>query len=120
VRAWREGSPEISGAWACRGRRKGKEKGGADRWGRPVREKEGERAQAGWRRGAGLSAGGGGGPSGAGRVREREGEWATGKREPARGGEEEQAGLGRLGCFPIIWVSNPFLFLFLVLNFKPI
>jgi hypothetical protein len=29
-----------------RGKKKGKEKGGADRWGRPVREKEGERARA--------------------------------------------------------------------------
>jgi hypothetical protein len=31
-------------------RKKGKEEIGADRWGRPVREKEGERARAGWRR----------------------------------------------------------------------
>jgi hypothetical protein len=84
-------------------------------------QREGGRESAGW-----LEAG-----CWAERGRRRWAEWSRpragegrrmgrGEREPARGGEEEQAGLGRLGCFPITWVSNPFLFLFLVFNFKPI
>jgi hypothetical protein len=63
-------------------RKKGKEEIGADKWGRGVRGREEERRLC-WRRGAGLSAGGGGGPIGAGRVRDREGEWAAREREPA-------------------------------------
>jgi hypothetical protein len=50
VWAQREGSPEISGTLArpvMRGKKKGKGKRGAGRWGRPVREKEGERAWLG-------------------------------------------------------------------------
>jgi hypothetical protein len=37
-------------------------------------------------------------------MREREGEWAAGEREPAQGKENKQAGLGCMGCFPISWV----------------
>jgi hypothetical protein len=70
----------------------GKEKGGADRWGRAIREKKGERAH------------GGGGPAGE-KKRElagprewaacgrRKGEWAAGEKRPR--------GVGLLGWFAL-------------------
>jgi hypothetical protein len=44
------------GGLGTSGKKERKGERGADRWCRLVREKEGERARAGWRRGAGLSA----------------------------------------------------------------
>jgi hypothetical protein len=104
VRARRKDSPEIAGSRCAAGdagEEERKVKGGADRWGRVIREKEGERAR------------GGGGPAGEKKrelagLREwaacgrRKGEWAAGEKRPRR--------VGLLGWFALFQTLSYLLF----------